>query len=68
MLFEPSVEALVKKVGNTYILANLLAKRAKEIVLNPTEELLSGEKKELQIAAEEILAGKVVVDDSDNRK
>lgn len=60
MIFEPSVEELSKKVGNSYELANVLAKRAKEIVQHPTEEFESGEKKAIQIAAEEIKNGDVV--------
>ncbi len=61
MIFEPSVEELTKKVGNTYELANLLSKRAKEIVQHPTEEFEKGEKKAIQIAAEEIADGEVVM-------
>lgn len=62
MIFEPSVEELTKKVGNTYELANLLAKRAREIAQNPPEEVESGKKKEIQIAAEEIAEEKVVIE------
>ncbi|MBQ8749201.1 MAG: DNA-directed RNA polymerase subunit omega [Clostridia bacterium] len=62
MIFEPSVEELTNKVGNNYELANLLSKRAKEIVQHPTEEYESGSKKAIQIAAEEIASGKVVMD------
>lgn len=61
MIFEPSVEELTKKVGNTYEVANLLAKRAKEIVQHPTEEFENGSKKAIQIAAEEIASGEVVM-------
>ena len=60
MIFEPSVEELNKKVGNNYEVANLLAKRAREIMENPTEEELNSGKKALQLAAEEIAEGKVV--------
>ena len=67
MIFEPSVEELTKKVGNNYELANLLSKRAKEIVQHPTEEYLNGDKKSIQLAAEEIASGKVVmVKDEEN--
>ena len=62
MIFEPSVEELTKKVGNNYELANLLAKRAREIVEKPTEEELESGKKALQLAAEEIAEGKVIMD------
>lgn len=61
MIFEPSVEDLTKKVGNVYEVSNLLASRAKEIVQNPDPELENSNKKPLQIAAEEIAEGKVVM-------
>lgn len=64
MIFEPPVEEMVDKVGNGYLLANLMAKRAKMLFQHPTEELENGAKTELQIAAEEIYAGKVVIDDT----
>jgi len=62
MIFEPSVEELTKKVGNTYEVANLLAKRARQIMENPSEEIENGDKKVIQVAAEEIASGKVVLD------
>lgn len=62
MIFEPPVEEMVDKVGNGYILANLMAKRGKMLFQHPTEDLTSGKKTELQIAAEEIYSGKVIAE------
>lgn len=62
MLFEPPVEEMVEKVGNGYLLANLMAKRGKMLFQHPTEELVSGKKTELQVAAEEIYSGKVSIE------
>ena len=62
MLFEPPVEEMVEKVGNGYLLANLMAKRGKMLFQHPTEELTSGKKTELQVAAEEIYSGKVSIE------
>lgn len=62
MLFEPHVEELSKKCGNTYILANLLGKRAKELAITKEKEDIVEKtgKGVLQIAAEEIYNGEVV--------
>ena len=62
MLFEPPVEEMVEKVGNGYLLANLMAKRGKMLFQHPTEDLASGKKTELQVAAEEIYSGKVSIE------
>ena len=56
MLFEPPVEEMVEKVGNGYLLANLM------LFQHPTEDLASGKKTELQVAAEEIYSGKVSIE------
>ncbi len=65
MLFEPPVEKMVEKVGNGYLLANLMAKRGKMLYQHPTDELSSGKKTELQVAAEEIYSGKVSIEPKD---
>lgn len=59
MMYEPPIDEMIKKVGSNYELANLMAKRAKQIAQLHLEEVESGEKKELEIAAEEIYEGKV---------
>ena len=65
MIFEPPVEKMVEEVGNNYKLAILMAKRAKQIAQQPSfAEQDNPDKKELQLAAEEIYAGKVVIDEN----
>ena len=60
MLFEMQVEAMTKKVGNSYILSNLLGKRAKQIAQNPPQEVIDEKKIPIEIAASEILKGEIV--------
>lgn len=60
MLFEMQVEAMTKKAGNAYVLANLLGKRAKQIAQNPPQEVIDETKIPIEIAAKEILEGEVV--------
>ena len=60
MLFQPPVEEMVKKVGSSYALANLMAKRAKQVFQQPTPEVQDGIKTELQVACEDIINGRVV--------
>ena len=61
MLFEMQVEAMTKKTGNAYVLANLLGKRAKQIAQNPPQEVVDEIKIPIEIAAKEILEGEIVV-------
>lgn len=60
MLFDVSVENLVKKTGNAYVLANLLGKRAKQIAQNPPQEVIDEKKIPLEVACEEIERGDIV--------
>ncbi len=59
MMFEPPIDTMVKKVGSNFELANLMAKRAKQIAQMQLDEVEDGTRKELEIAAEEIYEGKV---------
>lgn len=60
MMIEPPIDELVKKTnGNVYILANLVAKRAKEIETLRRVEVEESDKKAISMACEEIYEGKV---------
>lgn len=59
MMIEPPIDTLVEKVGNRYILCNLVSKRAKNIESVKGSELANKDKKSISIACEEIAAGKV---------
>ena len=64
MMIEPPIDELVKKTnGNVYVLANLIAKRAKEIEALRRVELQEGDCKSINIASEEIYQGKVMPSD-----
>lgn len=61
MMIDPPIDELVKKAkGNVYILANLVAKRAKEIETVRRVDIAESDEKAISIACEEIYEGKVV--------
>jgi DNA-directed RNA polymerase subunit K/omega len=62
MLFEMNVEEMTKKVGNPYILANLIGKVAKQISQNPPQEVVDEIEFPIQVACEEILKDEVKVE------
>jgi len=69
MMIEPPIDELIKKVGNNkYKLANVLAKRAKELEARIPEEIEASDKKAISIAADEIYNGEVVSSDSIGNK
>ena len=60
MMIDPPIDALVKKTnGNVYVLANLVAKRAKEIETVRRVDLEDSDSKSISIACEEVYEGKV---------
>ncbi len=66
MLFEMKVEQMTKKVGNSYVLANVLGKRAKQIAQNPPKEVVDEKKIPIEIAAEEILNDQIMLNSEEN--
>lgn len=62
MMIEPPIDELVKKVdGNKYLLACLIAKRAKYLALTIPDEIeANSNEKEISIAAKEIYNGEVI--------
>lgn len=64
MMIEPPIEKMSEKVGNKYKLAVLASKRAVELQKQHIEQNVEPEQPELSQAADEIWAGKVVVDET----
>lgn len=61
MLCEPPIDELVEKTnGNKFILACLIAKRAKELEKKIPAELVANNNKSITLAAEEIYNNKIV--------
>ena len=60
MMIDPPIEELKEKVGNEYLLANLVAKRAKELEKDIPDVIEHSPDKALTLAAREIYSGKVV--------
>ena len=65
MMIEPPIDEMVKKLdGNKYKLCCVMAKRAKYLAQTISSELETSDKKEISIAAEEIIRQDVVPSDS----
>ena len=60
MMIEPPIEELKAKVGNEYLLTNLVAKRAKELEKEIPEVIEHSPEKAISLAAREIYSGKIV--------
>lgn len=59
-MLEPSMQQLMKKVGNRYLLVNLAAQRARDIAEQAEREGEQLPDKAVKLALDEIVAGKIV--------
>ena len=59
MVNKPSIDKLTVKAGDKYTLCCVVAKRAKELAVNPAEEMEG--KKPITFAAEEFDQGATVI-------
>lgn len=66
MMLYPPIDELVEKVGNEYILTNLVAKRAKELEKTIPEVIENSQEKAISLAAREVAEGKIVASEEDN--
>lgn len=62
MMIDPPIEELKKIAGNEYILANVLAKRAKTLEKEMPEYIEASQEKAISIAARELYSGKLVAE------
>ena len=60
MMIDPPIEELKKKVGNEYILSNLVAKRAKELEKQIPGFIENSPEKSISLACREVYSGKIV--------
>ena len=65
MMIEPPIEELSDKVGNKYKLCVLVSKRAEEIQKHNYEEGINPEIKEITEACNEIVEGKLELEDDE---
>lgn len=59
----PPIDELEQKMGSKYKLSCVLSKRAKELEKRIPDEIEKSDKKAITMAAEEIMAGKIVSSD-----
>ncbi len=65
MMLYPPVADLVNKVGSTYALVNLVAKRARAISAEAEEEGIPLTKKAVSSAIDEVYTGKLTISSGD---
>ncbi len=61
MMLYPPVADLVKKVGSSYALVNLVAKRARDLSAEAEREGVSMTKKAVSAAIDEVYTGKLTI-------
>ena len=64
MMIEPPIEELSEKAGNKYKLCVVVSKRAEQIQKRNFENMENPEIKEITEAANELMEGKMIVEDT----
>lgn len=59
-MLKPSMQELLRRVGNRYLLVNLTAQRARDLAAQSEKDKIPLPDKAVQIAMEEIARGKIV--------
>ena len=67
MMLYPSMNDLLKKVHNRYLLVNIAAKRARDISDEAEAQEIKLTEKPVTLALNDIMDGKVVVDEEENQ-
>ena len=65
MMLYPPMSSLIEKVGSSYLLVNVVARRARDISAKAEEEGKVLEKKPVSTAIDEVYSGKLTLEDSD---
>lgn len=64
MMIEPPIDELTAKMGgNKYKLCCVMEKRAKELEKTIPDVIIASDKKAISMAADEIMAGKIISSD-----
>ncbi|MBQ9535495.1 MAG: DNA-directed RNA polymerase subunit omega [Clostridia bacterium] len=64
MMLYPSMNDLLKKIGNRYLLVNIASKRARDIALDAEEREERLDEKPVKLALCDIMDGKIVPEES----
>ena len=59
-MLKPSMNELMKRVGNRYLLVNVIARRARQVAIESEEFKIPAEKMAVSEAIDEIADGKIV--------
>ena len=60
-MLNPSMQELMKRVGNRYLLVNVTAKRARELAEEAEENEITLAEKPVKLALDDIMSGRIVV-------
>ena len=64
MMLYPPMASLIEKVGSSYLLVNVVARRAREISAKAEEEGDILEKKPVSTAIDEVYSGKLTLEEN----
>ena len=65
MMLYPPMSSLIEKVGSSYLLVNVVARRARDISAKAEEEGEILEKKPVSTAIDEVFSGKLTLERGD---
>ena len=65
MMLYPPMGTLIEKVGSSYLLVNVVARRARDISAKAEEEGEILEKKPVSTAIDEVYSGKLTLEETD---
>lgn len=65
MMLYPPMASLIEKVGSSYLLVNVVARRARDISAKAEEEGEILEKKPVSMAIDEVYSGKLTLEEND---
>ena len=65
MMLYPPMSALIEKVGSSYLLVNVVARRARDISAKAEEDGEILEKKPVSTAIDEVYSGRLTLEGSD---
>ena len=65
MMLYPPMASLIEKVGSSYLLVNVVARRARDISAKAEEEGEILEKKPVSMAIDEVYSGKLTLEETD---
>ena len=64
----PSMSDLLKKVNNRYLLVNITAKRARDLAQEAEDQEITLKGKPVRMALSDIMEGKIIVEENEDKR